>query len=129
LLSAALLQRWPQVCRIKITYTKLPTNHFVSTTKNSMKCVVNWIPLRICVRSRNTQPHLKGGPEPLEKEVNEILGSKRKDRLLDPFFELVQKTTLVRFSYLLRLGKSLFVKKEDKVLEVVLQRHVASDHG
>jgi len=94
-----------------------------------MKCVVNWIPLRICVRSRNTQPHLKGGPEPLEKEVNEILGSKRKDRLLDPFFELVQKTTLVRFSYLLRLGKSLFVKKEDKVLEVVLQRHVASDHG
>jgi len=29
-----------------------------------MKYVVNWIPLRICVRSRNTQPHLKGGPEP-----------------------------------------------------------------
>jgi len=24
-----------------------------------MKCVVNWIPLRIRVRSRNTQPHLK----------------------------------------------------------------------
>jgi len=24
-----------------------------------MKCFVNWIPLRICVRSRNTQPHLK----------------------------------------------------------------------
>jgi hypothetical protein len=23
-----------------------------------MKCLVNWIPLRICVRSRNTQPHL-----------------------------------------------------------------------
>jgi len=23
-----------------------------------MKCVVNWIPLRIRVRSRNTQPHL-----------------------------------------------------------------------
>ena len=29
-----------------------------------MKYVVNWIPLRICVLSRNTQPHLKGGPEP-----------------------------------------------------------------
>ena len=26
-----------------------------------MKCVVNWIPLRIRVRSRNTQPHLKLG--------------------------------------------------------------------
>ena len=24
-----------------------------------MKCAVNWIPLRIRVRSRNTQPHLK----------------------------------------------------------------------
>ena len=29
----------------------------------------------------------KSGPEPLEKEINEILGSKREDRLSDPFFE------------------------------------------
>ena len=51
---------------------------FSFPTKNSMKCVVNWIPRRIRVRSRNTQPHLpkslicwkadfhrnvKGGPE------------------------------------------------------------------
>ena len=58
LLSAALLERWPQVCRVKITCTKLPTtrNSFVSTTKTSIKWVVNWIPLRIRVRSRNTQP-------------------------------------------------------------------------
>jgi len=33
---------------------------------------------------------LKGGPEPLEKEINKILGSKREDRLLDPFFDPVQ---------------------------------------
>jgi len=59
LLSAALLERWPQVCHVKITFTKLPTNRFVSTIKISMKCVVNWIQLRIRVRSRNTQPHLK----------------------------------------------------------------------
>jgi len=59
LLSAALLERWPQVCRFKITFKKLPTNSFVCTTKKSMKCVVSWIPLRIRVRSRNTQPHLK----------------------------------------------------------------------
>jgi len=57
LLSAAMLERWPQVCRVKITFTKLPTSRFVSTTKNSMKCVVNWIPLRIRVCSRNTQFH------------------------------------------------------------------------
>jgi len=29
---------------------------------------------------------VKGGPEPLKKEINEILGSKREDRLSDPFF-------------------------------------------
>jgi len=48
-------------------------------------------------------PYFKGGFEPLEKEINEILGSKREDRFSNPFFELVQNTTLVRFSYLLRL--------------------------
>jgi len=31
----------------------------VSFPQHKMKCVVNWIPLRIRVRSRNTQPHLK----------------------------------------------------------------------
>jgi len=62
LLSAALLERWPHVCRDKIAFTKLPsnqrdnvfywkpkgkinndlqpTNHFVSTTKISMRYVV-----------------------------------------------------------------------------------------
>jgi len=50
-----------KVCRVKITCTKLPTNGIVSTTKIPMKYVVNWIPLRIRVRSRNTQPHLKVG--------------------------------------------------------------------
>jgi len=33
----------------------------VSTTTKSMKCLVNWNVLRICVRWRNTQPHLKLG--------------------------------------------------------------------
>jgi len=47
--------------------------------------------------------HIKGGPEPLEKEIHEILGSKREDRFSDPFFDGVQRTSLVRFSYLLRL--------------------------
>jgi len=80
LLSATLLKRWSQVCRVKITFTELLTDRCVSTTKISMLYVVNWIPLRIRIRSRNTQPHLKGGPEPLEKEIHEILGSKREDR-------------------------------------------------
>ena len=46
---------------------------------------------------------LKGGPELLEKEIHEILGSKREDQFSDLVFEVVQNTTLVRFSYLLRL--------------------------
>jgi len=45
----------------------------------------------------------KGGPEPSEKEIHEILGSKREDRFPDPFFDLVQNTSLDCFSYLLRL--------------------------
>jgi len=60
--------------------------------KISMKYVVNWIPLRIRVRSRYTQPHLKGGPEPLEKESHEFLGSKRDDRFSNLFLEMVPKT-------------------------------------
>ena len=67
------------------------TNRFVSTTKISMKYVVNWISLRMCVRQRNTQPHLKGGPEPLGKESYEFLGSKRDDQFPNPFFEMVPK--------------------------------------
>jgi len=56
----------------------------------------------------------KGGPEPVEQERNdfvnknkathEILGSKREDWFSNPFFELVQNTGQVRFSYLLRYG-------------------------
>jgi len=39
---------------------------FFCKSRSCMKYVVNWIPLRICVRSRNTQPHLK----PIYKYVN-----------------------------------------------------------
>jgi len=38
------------------------------------------------------QNFLKGGPEPLEKESHEFLGSKRDDRFSNPFFEMVPKT-------------------------------------
>jgi len=55
---AALLEPWPQVRRIKITFTVLPTNRLVSITTNSMKYFVDWIPLRIRAGSRNSQPHV-----------------------------------------------------------------------
>jgi hypothetical protein len=67
LLPAEMLERWPSVCRDKISFRLLPTNSFVSTTMNSMKCRVNWIPLRIRVRSRNAKPHLKPKPERKKK--------------------------------------------------------------
>ena len=51
---AAVSERWPQVCRVKITFELLPTNWFVSTKTNSMKCFVNWIPLNTHVRSHQT---------------------------------------------------------------------------
>jgi len=59
--SSHVLERWPQVCCVKITFIVLPTNRSISTTQKSMKCVVNWIPLRIRLRSRNTQPNLEVG--------------------------------------------------------------------
>jgi len=40
---------------------------------------------------------IKGGPEPLEKDIHGILGSKCEDRFSDPFFDWVQNTSLVRF--------------------------------
>jgi len=51
---------------------------------------------------------LRGGPEPLENEINKILRSKREDRFSDHFSDLVQNICSVRFSYLLRL--SIFCK-------------------
>jgi len=59
LLPATLLERWPQVFRVKITFESLRTTSFVSTKTNSMKCFVNWIPLNMHVRSNQTQPCLK----------------------------------------------------------------------
>ena len=60
-LPADMLEHWPHVCRsrVKITFTIPLKNRFIFTTTNSMKCLVNWIPLRIWVRLRNTQAHLK----------------------------------------------------------------------
>jgi len=50
------------LCRVKrpskSCLTLLPTNRFVFTTTNSMKCFANWIPMRIRVRSRNPDPTL-----------------------------------------------------------------------
>jgi len=50
-----MLRRWPHVCHVKIIFTILLTNWLASTTTNSMKCLVNCIPLRICFRFRNAQ--------------------------------------------------------------------------
>ena len=45
-----------------------------------------------CVPSFQNLFVFKGGPEPLEKESHEFLGSKRDDRFSNPFFEIVPKT-------------------------------------
>ena len=44
----------------------------------------------IAFGSTGLQNKLKGGPEPLENEINKILGSKREDRFSDHFSDLVQ---------------------------------------
>ena len=70
LLPATMLERLPHVCRVKITFELLTTIWFVSTTMNSMHCLVNWIPVKIRVRLRNTQPHLKVGWGESQTNVN-----------------------------------------------------------
>jgi len=65
-----MLERWPHVCRVKITFTLLLTNCVVFTATNLMKCLVNCIPLRIHVGSTNTQPHLKEKHRPKRGGVN-----------------------------------------------------------
>ena len=54
-----MLEHWLQVCQVKITFTLLPTNCFVFATMNSIKCLVSWILLTICICSKNYPPHLK----------------------------------------------------------------------
>jgi len=56
LLVAVISECWPQVCRVKITSELLLTICFVSTTTNSMKCLVNWIPLNTHVRFEQNPP-------------------------------------------------------------------------
>ena len=51
MLSTILLERWPQFCRVKITFELLRTTSIVSTRNDSMRCFVNWIPLNTNVRS------------------------------------------------------------------------------
>ena len=54
-------EHWPHDCHVQIMFVLLPTNFFVCTRTNSIKCLVNWNLLRIRVRLRNTQLHLKVG--------------------------------------------------------------------
>ena len=61
-------ERCPQVCRVKIMFELLPTICFVSTTTNSMKYLVNWIPLNTQVFFENTQPCLKTTSESLNPD-------------------------------------------------------------
>jgi len=52
------------------------------------------------VRDFDQHMHTKtfqGGPEPLENEINKILGSKREDRFSDHFSDLVQNILFCSF--------------------------------
>ena len=70
LLPANMLERWPHVCCVKITFELLPTSWFDSTqsTRNSMKCPVNWILVRICVCST--------GREVLHPTIKNLISSR-----------------------------------------------------
>jgi len=52
--GSTMLECWPHVYHVKITFGILQTNQLDSTKTNSMKCLVNLILLRRFVHSRNT---------------------------------------------------------------------------
>jgi len=54
LLPAAMLERWPHVCRVKITFGSLWNIWFVATKTKSTKCFVNCFALR----SNQIRPNL-----------------------------------------------------------------------
>ena len=84
--------------RIKIWWQYLVPTYRVYTAPRYHHTQIDLLTCRVCF--------VKGGPEPLEKEIHEILGSKREDRFSNPFLELSQNTCQVRFSYLLSYGNS-----------------------
>jgi len=55
LLSAARLERWPQVCHIKIIFIELTTNRFIFTKKFvEMRCKLNFTEIpRLCEKCPN----------------------------------------------------------------------------
>jgi len=55
LLPATLLELWPQVCRVKITFELLRTTSFFSTKTNLMKCFLKWIPMNSHVHLNKPQ--------------------------------------------------------------------------
>jgi len=83
-------------------FRKWPPRKFAKLSKISWKFWKFW--------NRISVDQIQSGREgePLENEINRILGSKREDRFSDHFFDLVQNICSVRFSYLLRL--SIFCK-------------------
>jgi len=62
---------------------------FNEDLKKLLKVIQRTLRSCFCLSGKNW---LKGGPEPLEKESHEFLGSKRDDRCFNPFFEMVPKT-------------------------------------
>jgi len=48
--------------------------------------------IKLCRDTTSNLIIVQGGPKPLEKEIHEVLVSKRDDRFSNPFFEMVPKT-------------------------------------
>ena len=74
MLPVTLLERWPQVYRVKITFGLLLNNWFVSTKTDSIKCFVNWIPLNTHARFNKPQPYLKSSGH----DVRQLSSNKKK---------------------------------------------------
>ena len=138
LLPSDMIERWRHVCCIKITFTLLLTNRFVSTTTSSMECIVNWISLRIRVRSRNTQRHFNlevqifwvtSPPWVVEYEWDCLTYRKSQDRVAHDLENISENFQLGKRVIFMATTLNLNTSKEKKGLLSVQTKGLYSEKG
>jgi len=87
-----MLERWPHVCCVKITLQVLLAKYLISTEMNLMKCLVDWIPLRICVLWRNVRKVGRGCKD--QKNKYNFVPLLKRDQNKDSHGRLMQNSTV-----------------------------------
>jgi len=130
-----MLQRWPLVCRVKITFELLLTDCFVSTTTNSMKCLVTGFHWKRTFVSTNSNPTVRQHLESSRQNyyiisfwaILKAIFSHGRNR-----FGLKERAYSLKFSLQKHFIESVFVETNDLVRSssnVILTRQTCGQHS